>query len=171
MWWGSTVAIACVVLAACRVNFDPLSTRAIVDASDDAADADPDAEVSDAAVSCSPIPSCPVHLGGTLQLGSFSQSMIASQSGTEMGSCGGQATQEASWEYTVLDTATYKFRLVTAGSFVGYVRDVCCAGPELLCTTTPGTIFQLDLVQGQTIVVFVDGGPPNTGMDLRAGDF
>lgn len=73
------------------------------------------------------------------------------------GSCGGSGAAEAILEIRAQVAGTYTVRMAQAGPTTLYVRDGCCAGPELDCTTSPMTVRVFQLAAGQSIVAIADG--------------
>jgi hypothetical protein len=84
------------------------------------------------------------------------------------GSCGGNPGFEATFEVRIQRSGRFVFHLTAAAARVLYVRDACCAGPELGCSAALLPKVKLDLEENQVVVVIVDGAVSNEYLSLYA---
>lgn len=161
------VVFALVVTAsACgRIGFDALGAGS--GAADGAADGV--AVDRDGPASCA-VPLCPdrsASVDSTSQVGTGAE--VAADRGL-VGSCGGAGGGEATFRVTPVGAGTYRFVVRGGDPLVAYLRDGCCGGPELACTTRPATTPIIHALQAQQVVfLIVDDAQLGTNVSLEVG--
>ncbi|CAN5480994.1 hypothetical protein BH11MYX1_BH11MYX1_24020 [soil metagenome] len=161
-WCVNRVLGALLLVAGCgRIGFEPAPSPADGAPTVDATRRD--ATASDAtAANCTAVISCPQNTISTNTSDSSSYGVTANLDRGLAGSCGGSAGAEATFEVTAQVPGHYTFSVPQAGSKVLYVRDVCCTGPELACSSSPSSSsIQLALTGNQVVVVIIDGAALN----------
>lgn len=141
-----------------RVGFEPVPGHS-PDGMTTADAISADATTADATTAvCTTVTSCPEGIISTNTSSSNSYGASANLDRGLAGSCGGSPGAEVTFEVTAQVPGHYTFSVPAAGTKVLYIRDVCCTGPELACSTAPSTApIQLMLAGNQRVVVVIDG--------------
>lgn len=156
------VALLLVTMGCGRVAFDPIDYAtapdggALVDGSPaDASTGGPsDGRPPDGPTALCTCADETIAVNQTSQVG---MGFVAMANRGFAGSCGGANGAEAILEIRAQVAGTYTVRLAQAGPTTLYVRDGCCDGPELDCTTSPMSPRTFQLAAGQRIMAIADG--------------
>jgi hypothetical protein len=158
-----------------RIGFDPLGGgSAAIDSTNgggDGANGGGDGAIvggDGASGSCPPVANCPIGSPTSIDNGTMLNAGAQAFFDRGLaGSCGGAGGAEAVVEVTTQTAGHYALSCTTAGPYVLYVRDNCCGGMELACTTMTAQGVTLAIAAAHTVVVFIDNVPLDGAVNLN----